>query len=142
MQTVLSPSNQGSRSTEARRAEGFLEDPDGVTRLYVNGESVATLGERCIITRGSCSTDDGPISWWNRQFDSLRWTYKSALFILQGALIQELLGDRIIYLYGRATPVYSMQLGIEDAQFAEIKEAPPGYTARQIFVSIFEQVLG
>lgn len=142
VQTVLSPSNQGSRPPGANRAEGFLEDPHGITHLYVGGEPIAILGERRIITRGSFFTDDGPIVWWNRSFANLRWTYRSALFILQGILIQELLGDRIIYLQGKATPMYATRLGIEDVRFAEVKEAPSSYKARQIFVSIFEQALG
>lgn len=52
------------------------------------------------------------------------WTHKHALFFLQGASVQQLIGFHYLVLKARPTKPFDPQLGLHDVVLAEVAHSP------------------
>lgn len=139
--------HQGAGTTAPEEAEGVLEDSDGVVWLFKAGERVARISKpRLNLISGLYFSrrrgEEFLIEWRRWQFDRLSWTYKFALFFLQGASIQQLIGDRYIVLKASPDRPFVPFFGIKGVVMAEIFAAPSELSRMEVFELLMPEAWG
>lgn len=127
MQATLDESYKGTRVVADEDADGILGDPEGVVWLYSAGQRIAQVqltGTNTVSGTYRRGDEDIHLEWRRWTLDSLRWTHRSALLFLQGASVQQLIGERFIVL--KASPVrpYVPGFGLRRVVLAEVFTSP------------------
>ena len=135
MQASQDGDRGGPDGTEPGPAEGFLENPDGVVRLYRGGSVVAKCyGVRDDYFEGTYLLDGGAyqVEWRRWNVSRLVWSQPSALLFLQGATLQQLLQPLLI-LAGTPRPSSSPEPGMDGLVLAEVCASSSDLTYPQLF---------
>jgi len=109
----------------------FLEGADGVVRLYYSDKVVGTAeGVRSSLQQ---HTKQSRVRWRRWDIERLRFEHGSSMLRIQGASLQQLIGDRYIVLRGELTPFYDPCPAAKNLVLAEVLSMPKGMTHKELF---------
>jgi hypothetical protein len=86
-------------------------------------------------------TPKGKLRWRGWEIDRLYWTHTSALLLLQGGDFPLVFRGRFVLVSASALPVHSPTPGLKDVLLAEVKEAPPNFSAQDVFLAVAEDAM-
>lgn len=116
-------------------AARILEGTDGVTLLSVMGRDIAySVTASSSIMSGLYQSPLGAyrIEWCRWFFDSLFWSHASALLLLQGGSLQQILQPWMV-LRADPRPPHDPHPGADGVVLAELFETPAELTHQQLF---------
>lgn len=127
MQKIQSGDHESTRVAGADAAQGILEDPNGVVRIYSCGALVARgydYKKTYISDIYSSDVDtEYRIEWDRWSFSELRWSHKAALMFLQGLSMQQLVLPYLL-LRARPMPPYYPRPGAHQVVLAQLHVVP------------------
>ena len=116
MQALLTNNYGGSGTSPGSTSPRFLEDSDGVVRLCREGEVLGSVwGEF-----GSELCRAEGVEWLRWRVGFLYWSRPSTFRLLQGASIQQLIGDRYVVVRCQVSPVYEPRPHLCQLEVAEL----------------------
>lgn len=135
MQKACFEGHQGPGTPGTASPQRFLEDSDGVVRLYFCDEVMAKTEVPQLF---HCSSDGAEWRLWG--FKCLRWERVQALKLLQGASLQQLLGPRYYVISLHTRPPYSPVPGVDLLQVVEPTKLPPGMKDESFISLVYDRM--
>ena len=156
MQTVHTEGDQGTVPHDPEKATGVFTGADGVAGFYYRKRRFAHVDNvrELLLTCPGPHPNPGPLMWhetkvkggtlkWRSwEMDRLFWSHTSALLVMQGANLQLIFRDRFVLISGQPTVLYDPRPGLVDVHLAEVKEAPPGFSIQDVFLTVVEAIKG
>lgn len=143
-----------SFAASAPRTEGLHEDPRSVTcRFWREGWSAPFAEAPCRITPERLPTTQGDVIWELLRTPRLQLSRPACLFLLQGASLAQLLGDRAwiqqldgplvegrLQLLGwKLDPLWAGRNFLDDVRLAHVLELPASLTLEGVTPQLLER---
>lgn len=145
--------HQGTVPRDPEKATGVFTGPDGVAGLYYRRRRFAFVDDWRYLTAilppagqsmaawHETKVKGGVLKWRCYEINRLFWSHSSSLLVMQGANLQHLFRDRFVLISGHPTKAYDPRPGMLNVRLAEVEEAPPGFTAQDVFFTVVEGAL-
>ena len=140
MQETQLEDYEGTTTTGAAEAQGFLEDPNGVAVVSYGGRELAR--GRVVLKH---LHEEPDLVWTRWDFDFLRWTALGALLYLQGASPGYVYGgcregSRYVLLKATPTRLGVALPGMRGVVVAEVHKAPDNAVGIKLFRRLVKEL--